>query len=75
MATIFLPTKKLKIAVSSPIEILFFPEAITFSISVDPHLGTPTTNIGLISSVECIVLLLKDLLILISLILGNLYNQ
>ena len=34
--------------VSSPIGIYWLPDAITFSINVDPHLGTPTINIGLI---------------------------
>ena len=35
---------------SSPIGNLFVPEAITFSITVEPHLGTPTINIGFIAS-------------------------
>ena len=33
--------------VSSPIGIIFFPEATIFSTSVDPHLGTPTIKMGL----------------------------
>ena len=39
---------KQNIFVSSPIEICFVLDAITFSIKVEPHLGTPIINIGFI---------------------------
>ena len=48
---IILPTKKFIVFVSSPIGIRVGPEAITFSISVEPHLGTPTIKIGFIFSI------------------------
>ena len=41
--------KSFNITVSSPIGIFFSPEAIIFSIKVEPHLGTPTIKIGFIS--------------------------
>ena len=55
---------------SSPMGIDLDPDAITFSTTVEPHLGTPTIKIGFVSLSISFLLIFSN-----SFVFGKSFNQ